>query len=85
MSIDAVFDGDYESAIIFDKNIYIKNENRSGVARGRAIGQLPNDSKVIAQGFFEMLPIAQCQKILIYMYVRRSKWCYRNTISLVMI
>jgi hypothetical protein len=28
MSIDAVFDGDYESAIIFGKNIYIKNENR---------------------------------------------------------
>ncbi len=24
----------------------------SGVARGKAIGQLPNDSKVIAQGFF---------------------------------
>jgi hypothetical protein len=28
MSIDAVFDGDYESAIIFGENIYIKNENR---------------------------------------------------------
>jgi hypothetical protein len=28
MSIDAVFDGDYGSAIIFGKNIYIKNENR---------------------------------------------------------
>jgi hypothetical protein len=28
MSIDAVFDGDYESAILFGKNIYIKNENR---------------------------------------------------------
>jgi len=26
--IDAVFDGDYESAIIFGENIYIKNENR---------------------------------------------------------
>ncbi len=25
---DAVFDGDYESAIIFGENIYIKNENR---------------------------------------------------------
>jgi len=24
----------------------------SGVARGRAIGQLPNETKVIAQGFF---------------------------------
>ncbi len=59
--------------------------SNSGVARGRAIGQLPNDSKVIAQGFFEMLPIAQCWKILIHMYVRRSKWCYRNTMSLVMI
>ncbi len=57
----------------------------SGVARGRAIGQLPNDSKVFAQEFFEMLPIAQCRKILILMYVRRSKWCYRNTMSLVMI
>ncbi len=28
MYIDEVFDGDYESAIIFDENIYIKNENR---------------------------------------------------------
>jgi hypothetical protein len=28
MSIDAVFDGDYESAIIFGETIYIKNENR---------------------------------------------------------
>ncbi len=28
MFIDVVFDGDYESAIIFDENIYIKNENR---------------------------------------------------------
>jgi hypothetical protein len=28
MSIDAVFDGDYESAIIFGENIYIENENR---------------------------------------------------------
>jgi len=28
MSIDAVFDGDYESAIIFGENIYMKNENR---------------------------------------------------------
>ncbi len=28
MFIDAVFDGDYESAIIFGENIYIKNENR---------------------------------------------------------
>ena len=28
MSIDAVFDEDYESAIIFGENIYIKNENR---------------------------------------------------------
>ncbi len=28
MSIDAVFDGDYKSAILFGKNIYIKNENR---------------------------------------------------------
>jgi hypothetical protein len=28
MSIYAVFDGDYESAIIFGENIYIKNENR---------------------------------------------------------
>ena len=27
MSIDAVFDGDYVSAIIFDENMYIKNEN----------------------------------------------------------
>jgi len=28
MSIDAVFDGDYESAIIFCENMYIKNKNR---------------------------------------------------------
>jgi hypothetical protein len=28
MFIDAVFDGDYESAIILGENIYIKNENR---------------------------------------------------------
>ena len=28
MSIDAVFDADYESAIIFGENIYNKNENR---------------------------------------------------------
>jgi len=28
------------------------NVNISGVARGRAIGQLPNNSKVIAQGLF---------------------------------
>ncbi len=28
LSIDAVFDGDYESAILFGKNIYIKNESR---------------------------------------------------------
>jgi hypothetical protein len=28
MSIDVVFDGDYESAIIFGENIYLKNENR---------------------------------------------------------
>jgi len=28
MSIDAVFDGDYEPAIIFGENIYMKNENR---------------------------------------------------------
>ncbi len=28
MSIDAVFDGDYEFAIIFSGNIYMKNENR---------------------------------------------------------
>jgi hypothetical protein len=28
MSIDAVFDGDYESIIFFSENIYIKNENR---------------------------------------------------------
>jgi hypothetical protein len=28
MCIDAVFDGDYESAIIFGETIYIKNENR---------------------------------------------------------
>ncbi len=28
MSLDAVFDGDYESAIVFGENIYIKNENR---------------------------------------------------------
>ncbi len=27
-SIDAVFDGDYESGVIFGENIYIKNENR---------------------------------------------------------
>jgi hypothetical protein len=27
-SIDAVFDEDYESAIIFGENIYIKNKNR---------------------------------------------------------
>jgi hypothetical protein len=28
MSIDAVFDGDYESAIIVCENMYIKNKNR---------------------------------------------------------
>jgi hypothetical protein len=28
MSRDTVFDGDYESAIVFGENIYIKNENR---------------------------------------------------------
>ncbi len=28
MSIDAVFDGDYESAVIFAENTYNKNENR---------------------------------------------------------
>ncbi len=28
MSIDAVFDGDYESAIIFSEKIRIKDENR---------------------------------------------------------
>ncbi len=28
MSIDSVFDGDYESAIIFCENMYMKNENR---------------------------------------------------------
>jgi hypothetical protein len=28
MSTDAVFYGDYESAIIFGENIYMKNENR---------------------------------------------------------
>jgi hypothetical protein len=61
------------------------NNISSGAARGRTIRQLSNDSKVIAQEFFEMLPIAQCRKILIHMYVRRSKWCYRNTMSLVMI
>jgi hypothetical protein len=27
MSTDAVFDGDYESAIFFSENIYIKNKN----------------------------------------------------------
>ncbi len=27
MSIDSVFDGDYESAIIFCENMYMKNEN----------------------------------------------------------
>ena len=27
MCIDAVFDGDYESAIIFCENMYMKNEN----------------------------------------------------------
>ncbi len=31
----------------------------SGVARGRAIGQLPTNLKGIVQAFFEMLPIAQ--------------------------
>jgi hypothetical protein len=29
MPIDAVFDGDYESASIFGETIYIKNENRN--------------------------------------------------------
>jgi len=29
MSIDAVFDGDHESAIIFGENIYMKNETRT--------------------------------------------------------
>ncbi len=28
MSIDAVSDEDYESAIVFCENMYIKNENR---------------------------------------------------------
>jgi hypothetical protein len=28
MSIEAVFDGDYEFAIHFGENIYMKNENR---------------------------------------------------------
>ncbi len=28
MYIDALFDGDYESTIIFGENIYIKYENR---------------------------------------------------------
>jgi hypothetical protein len=28
MSIDAVFDEDYKSAIIFGENTYMKNENR---------------------------------------------------------
>jgi hypothetical protein len=28
MSTDVVFDGDYEFAIIFTENIYLKNENR---------------------------------------------------------
>ncbi len=28
MSLEGVFDEDYESAIIFRENIYIKNENR---------------------------------------------------------
>jgi len=28
MSMDSVFDGDYESAIIFCENMYMKNENR---------------------------------------------------------
>jgi hypothetical protein len=45
----------------------------SGVARGGAIGQLPNNLKVIAQGFFEILPIAQGRKMLIPMYIRTSK------------
>jgi hypothetical protein len=43
----------------------------SGVARrGGGIGQLPNNSEVIAQRFFEMLLIAQCRKILIHIYVQ---------------
>jgi hypothetical protein len=29
MSIDSVFDGDYESAIVFYENISMKNENRT--------------------------------------------------------
>ena len=28
MSIDSVFDGDHESAIIFHENMHMKNENR---------------------------------------------------------
>ncbi len=28
MSLDAVFDGDYEFATIFGENIYMKNDNR---------------------------------------------------------
>ncbi len=28
MFIDAILDGDYESAIIFGEHIYMKNENR---------------------------------------------------------
>ncbi len=28
MSIDAVFNGDHESDIIFRENVYMKNENR---------------------------------------------------------
>jgi len=35
----------------------------NGVARGRAIGQLLNNSEVIAQGFFETVLIAQHRKV----------------------
>ena len=41
----------------------------TGVARDTAIGQSPTNSKSIAVCFFEMMPIAQCRKILICMHV----------------
>ncbi len=47
----------------FLQQIYVLTYD-SGVARGRAIGQLPNDSKVIAQRFFKIILNCPIQKKL---------------------
>jgi hypothetical protein len=46
-----------------------------GVSRGWPIGQLPTN-------FFEMMAIAQCQKILLPAHVRRLKLYDFNALSL---